>query len=884
MIRWVRRLHIYKARQRAGLRSQRGQIATLMLLVIIVVLMFALMTANLGSVALASNNVTNAADASVLLLASQLASRSNQLYESLGYKTERFVPSGMLGPVLAIVFVLFVIFVPIGAAAISAATGEAIAAPTVASSIAGSIGATSATAAAATTIGVGAAAGAAGGAIGAGIAGTDPGVGAMQGAISGAAIGSAAVIGAELGAGSTGATHTATTTATTSSTASAVPEAVPVGEEGSLLMGPPASLAMDAPAAPEVIPPLLPAANAVPASTPQVVTNPGTGGADLATKVIQPPPPPPPQMPPPPPAMTAMQHQMANALSKLGPPPGGATPAQIGAQNVGANAAMHTFTDVMATTHDPLKAVIAAVDTYKSTLAAGLGAAKVGAAVGGSLSSASNLYSNSVKQIATADALAGAAKSISGLPDRQRIAYSVIFDALSRIVDDPTKVTDYLDDNGNGDHTDQISNFLYKWNRRTDGLLVAAAELSKTVAQFVAGPLKTMREQAQDAYSSSGPGVLARQEIEGAQGALEKLTSDLWSARAGQYQAELKPFWQPGPTNAEYQQWLNAPRPETCTVESCPTPSGWDEVDETIEHMKGFAKAAKNVQDAFVQDPRALTNNWDGWALLFYNPNTDQNPDEVNYDRIFGKIVYGDRQSFEGINGWMGRLERIRSALPQCMPDPMLPGVVFNPPCRDVNSGHATSDAIFATDEFKNAEDELKVLAGQLDRFRIDAKDFVDRMTGTADAMTKGTWLDLYGLAANALSFLPYVGNHTWKDSRGDHSVTVVVGPFQVPKLAMKTRGGAMTGETGIVMEHYHTTLNPFNSEGDSASVPWVVIIRQDPDQAKKPLGLWTWNNYDGQIVKFSSAHYSFDSVGLSPLNAIQPLVREILQLVKANK
>jgi hypothetical protein len=166
-----------------------------------------------------------------------------------------------------------------------------------------------------------------------------------------------------------------------------------------------------------------------------------------------------------------------------------------------------------------------------------------------------------------------------------------------------------------------------------------------------------------------------------------------------------------------------------------------------------------------------------------------------------------------------------------------------------------------------------------LNRFAQDAKDFSDRMAGTAEATTTGTLRDLYGLAANALSFLPFVENYPWTDSRGDHAVTVWVGPFEVPKLVMKKRGGFLTGESCIIMEHYHTpTLNPIASQGEYAPVPWVVIVRNDP--AQKPLGLWTWNNYDGQIIKFSSAHYSFDGVGLSPLNAAQPLVREILQLM----
>ena len=76
--------------------SEKGQITTLLLLMIVGVLAFVLVTANLGNISTVTTNLSNAADSAALYLASQLATRSNQLWEELDRETEKCKKGGML--------------------------------------------------------------------------------------------------------------------------------------------------------------------------------------------------------------------------------------------------------------------------------------------------------------------------------------------------------------------------------------------------------------------------------------------------------------------------------------------------------------------------------------------------------------------------------------------------------------------------------------------------------------------------------------------------------------------------------------------------------------------------------------------------------------------
>ncbi|MCX5704003.1 MAG: MgtC/SapB family protein [Candidatus Omnitrophica bacterium] len=63
--------------------SSSGQIATMLMLFMVVILLFILTTVNLGSVSIKTTTISNAADTAALLLASRLASRSNQMFDAI---------------------------------------------------------------------------------------------------------------------------------------------------------------------------------------------------------------------------------------------------------------------------------------------------------------------------------------------------------------------------------------------------------------------------------------------------------------------------------------------------------------------------------------------------------------------------------------------------------------------------------------------------------------------------------------------------------------------------------------------------------------------------------------------------------------------------------
>jgi len=152
-----------------------GQIATILILIMVVVLIFILTTVNLGQLSISSTNLSNVADSASLYMASQLASRANQISISLRNSCGNPLECCSSGwGWLSWIFVGVVVII-VTVATWGYGTPYVIAAAT--------------------------AAGAAAGVVAASFAGTSVLQGALQGAIMGAAIGGGATAGAEIGAG-----------------------------------------------------------------------------------------------------------------------------------------------------------------------------------------------------------------------------------------------------------------------------------------------------------------------------------------------------------------------------------------------------------------------------------------------------------------------------------------------------------------------------------------------------------------------------------------------------------------------------------------------------------------------------------------------------------
>ena len=148
-----------------------GQIATLLVLIMVAVLIFILVTVNMGTVSLKTTILANAADSAGLYLTSQMGTRAQQLFEALGF-IEKCEEVSWLDTILAVAVAIVVVVVTCGSGAfLSAQMFAAIAAKGTAAVFMGALG------------------GAAGGAIGGAIGGEDVGKSALGGAMVGAAVG-----------------------------------------------------------------------------------------------------------------------------------------------------------------------------------------------------------------------------------------------------------------------------------------------------------------------------------------------------------------------------------------------------------------------------------------------------------------------------------------------------------------------------------------------------------------------------------------------------------------------------------------------------------------------------------------------------------------------
>ena len=199
MLRYLEKITSLKNLSRA---RPSGQIATLLMLVMVGVLVMIMVTVNLGKVSNTATSLSNAADSAALYLASQLATKSTQLYQGLGNETEKCHKGGFMAMFLAIIIAIIIVVVCIMFPAILPAMFTVVnaAGATVASTM--------------TLMVAGALGGAVGGALGGAIAGTGVLSGAIQGAMIGAAIGSAAgAISSAVAASQTAATVAPTSTA-----------------------------------------------------------------------------------------------------------------------------------------------------------------------------------------------------------------------------------------------------------------------------------------------------------------------------------------------------------------------------------------------------------------------------------------------------------------------------------------------------------------------------------------------------------------------------------------------------------------------------------------------------------------------------------------------
>lgn len=108
--------HLISLQHLTKAKSKSGQIATLLLLSLVIMLIFVMVTVNLGNVAVDATKIANAADSAVLQLASNLSTKARMLYEGLGNRYEKCQKTGYLALAAAVVAAIIVTVASHGAA------------------------------------------------------------------------------------------------------------------------------------------------------------------------------------------------------------------------------------------------------------------------------------------------------------------------------------------------------------------------------------------------------------------------------------------------------------------------------------------------------------------------------------------------------------------------------------------------------------------------------------------------------------------------------------------------------------------------------------------------------------------------------------------------
>lgn len=147
MTRSVNMIYLRKITSLNNIKSNAlgGQIATILILIMVLMIIFILVTLNIGNVSFRATKVANACDSAVLYLASMLATQAHYIYVALGYNYHYCVKGGYLGIVLAFIVALIMTILQqywvwiVLAAAFAGAVGNYVATGTLKGAVQGAI-------------------------------------------------------------------------------------------------------------------------------------------------------------------------------------------------------------------------------------------------------------------------------------------------------------------------------------------------------------------------------------------------------------------------------------------------------------------------------------------------------------------------------------------------------------------------------------------------------------------------------------------------------------------------------------------------------------------------------------------------------------------------
>ncbi len=732
----------------APLGNKRGQIATLLILATVILLIFTMVTLNLGNVAINSTSVANAADSGALYLVSQLSTKSRQLYEGLGNTTEKCQKTGWASFVLAIVVAIIAVVVSI--------VSFGVASPLA-------------------LMAIGAVAGAAGGAMGGAIAGTGVAKGALTGACIGAAIGGigagiASIAGAttsvSAGAGTAGAGGATGGTATAAGTGAGV----------------------------------------------------SAGGGGVAT------------------GAGATYTTTTGGILGIG----GTTSAPVAVSAGGVIPAGATIISGTAT-------IIPMTAT----------AAWTGVALG-ALSVAAAGYNESVAQSIPGAVAEQFTKMLNKMNEPDRIRESVFMQALQLVVDDPTKSYDSPDSNLNGDTLEYVPDFqIWLYNRfRIIGSVTDLIDPEPVVSDFLNNyawqfeNVCKLANEGGDYWQYVGgaaayvgqPGPLERADYKWVSTPAptpEDPNATEYVAQAGRdgHIVELLrglrnagypvSFWNPGPTPDQMNEWGLQCNGDVCI--DPPIAQGYDELDDMADNLLEMGD--------FIAALRAQPQNdtieaWRGWSFFFYDEYDTSNP--ATY------LVRSEKYAQE-LGNWITEIEAIRTSLPACLFGGPGGDTVLNPPCQFGGGGSIDNDI---DDEFYNAYYDLGGMQYEMNSFHGAINGFFTALfpeveeSAYEQICVPPDELNPAGKSCGGKNPVRY----EWKDSRGDHEVTVKA-VFNVPRLRTYKTGNWFSGKVCVQLLH-------------GAENVQVIASRWDSPKGMGALG--TWNPFGGRVTKAAKAYYSY--------------------------
>jgi len=314
--------------------------------------------------------------------------------------------------------------------------------------------------------------------------------------------------------------------------------------------------------------------------------------------------------------------------------------------------------------------------------------ALIAGSIGAAIGAASTIYTAAARDAAASEAMADNIRQITD--EYAQAREDIFYAALSQTVDDPHKVKDIYDLNGNGDTDDLVPAFENWYFERL-------RTLHGTNFQ---DPIRDFRDNVLKLFKNSALGFLdqiARQEVEcNSCGSSEGPLIELF--RGVERCSDLS-FWDPGPSrNALYCASCNPPAGTGWYIDncaSCDPPTGWDSVDYTHVEYEDFIDTITGILNSDIRD---LDANRD-WINLLYSETRSLETDEESeagktdlYGRL-GIILYGGSppgttgKPVIGMQTWVPTLKERANSLPKCQ---LVYGnynqetnVPLAPPCND---------------------------------------------------------------------------------------------------------------------------------------------------------------------------------------------------------